>query len=82
MSLLQWVLIGLGAWLVVAVVGALVLAHLVRRNRPDTLDVLRARGIVDEPETAPDDPRCATDLPSPRDGAHDRAEAPSERRLD
>jgi hypothetical protein len=85
----QWVLIGLGAWLVVAVAGALAVALLVRANRPTTLDVLRARGVVDEPSVPPSDPRRdageatgGADLPAPRDGGHDRAAAPTERRPD
>ncbi|MDD7941959.1 hypothetical protein PHK61_26440 [Actinomycetospora lutea] len=82
---MQWVLIGLGIWVVVAVVGALAVALLVRANRPTTLDVLRARGVVDEPRPAPSDPRVArsdAELPAPRDGEHDRAAAPTERRRD
>ncbi|MFC5140696.1 hypothetical protein ACFPK1_20845 [Actinomycetospora rhizophila] len=86
---MSWVLIGLGVWLVVAVAGALAVALLVRANRPTTLDVLRARGVVQEPSVAPSDPRTdardgtgGADLPAPRDGGHDRAAAPTERRRD
>jgi hypothetical protein len=67
------------------VVGALAVALLVRANRPTTLDVLRARGVVDDPPVAPSDPRLDAgdaDLPAPRDGGHDRAAAPTERRRD
>lgn len=63
-----WVLIGLGVWLIVAVVGALVLARLVRANRPTTVDLVRTRDELEVPEQ--------------RDPEHDRAQESTERRWD
>ncbi|HSK61699.1 MAG TPA: hypothetical protein VK935_21870 [Actinomycetospora sp.] len=85
MSVLGWVLVGLAAWVVVAVVLALVVGHFVRPDRVTTLDLLRAREGVESPtESAepPGSPEPATDadLPTPRGGAHDDAAATSRRR--
>ena len=80
MSWVHWVLIGLGVWAVIAIVGALVVGRLIRANDPDTLDELRTGGLTVAPDPAgASDPRCDAELPAPRDGEHDRA---SEHRQD
>ncbi|WP_133252035.1 hypothetical protein [Actinomycetospora cinnamomea] len=83
MSVLGWVLVGLAAWVVVAVVLALVVGHFVRPDRMTTLDLLRAQEMGDaprEPAEPPGSARPATDLPVPRDGGHDDAAATARRR--
>lgn len=86
MSVWGWVLVGLAAWVVVAVVLALVVGHFVRPGRPTALDLLRAREGTEVPAEATERPRAApdrvsdTDLPAPRDGDHDDATTTSRRR--
>ncbi len=80
MSVLGWILVGLGAWFVLAVGTALLLARLVRADRPSTLDVLRrdhdsGAGVPtpgDAPVAREPDDR-GPDLPAPRGGLHDEA---------
>lgn len=84
-SVFGWVLVGLAAWVVIAVVLALVLGHLVRPDRLTTLDLLRAREGARRPAEAterpgPPPPVDGADLPVPRDGDHDDATATSRRR--
>ena len=77
MSVWGWVLVGLAAWVVIAVVLALVVGHFVRPDRLTTLDLLRAREGTEVPaeatERAPGRPASVSDadLPAPRDGDHD-----------
>lgn len=83
-SLLGWVLMGLAAWVVIAVVLALVVGHFVRPDRLTTLDLLRARQGAEVPAEAterpgPPQPVDDAELPAPRDGDHDDA-APTSRR--
>ncbi|GAA4750025.1 hypothetical protein [Actinomycetospora chibensis] len=87
-SVLGWVLVGLGAWLLGSVVAALVLAHLIRANCVSALDVLPARHRREpDPLTVPSEDGASDgdpaeesgELPAPRSGAHDEAAA-AERR--
>jgi hypothetical protein len=90
-SVLGWVLVGLGVWLLGSVVAALVLAHLIRANCVSVLDVLPERHRRQpDPLTVPSEDGASdadpdgepadSDLPAPRSGAHDEAEAAERRR--
>jgi hypothetical protein len=88
-SVLGWVLVVLGVWLLASVVAALVLARLVRSNCVSVLDVLPERHRrAPDPLTVPsedgepegDVAREPGDLPAPRSGAHDEAHAAERRR--
>jgi hypothetical protein len=56
-SVVGWVLIGLAAWVVIAVVLALVVGHFVRPDRLTTLDLLRVREGTEVPAQATERPR-------------------------
>jgi hypothetical protein len=82
-SVLGWVLVVLGVWLLASVAAALVLARLIRANGVSVLDVLPERHRREaDPLTVPSedgDPEGEpveepADLPTPRSGAHDEAE--------
>ena len=86
-SVLGWVLVGLGVWLLVSVAAALVLARLIRANGVSVLDVLPERHrrepdplTVPSEDGDPDREPAGYDLPAPRSGAHDEAEAAERRR--
>ena len=86
-SMLGWVVVGLVVWLLVSVPAALVLARLVRENCVTVLDVLPERHrrepdplTVPSEERDPDREPADSDLPAPRSGAHDEAEAAERRR--
>jgi hypothetical protein len=86
-SVLGWVLVALGVWLLVSVPVALVLARLVRSNCVSVLDVLPERHrreadplTVPSEDGDPDGEPADSDLPAPRSGAHDEAEAAERRR--
>ncbi len=84
-SMLGWVVVGLAVWLLVSVPAALVLARLVRSNCVTVLDVLPDRHRREpDPLTVPsedgDPAEESGDLPAPRSGAHDEAEAAERRR--
>ena len=86
-SMLGWVVVGLAVWLLVSVPAALVLARLVRANCVTVLDVLPERHrrepdplTVPSEEGDPDGEPADGDLPAPRSGAHDEAEATERRR--
>ncbi len=59
MSVVGWVLVGLAAWVVIAVVLALVVGHFVRPDRLTTLDLLRVREGTEIPAEAAERPRAA-----------------------
>jgi len=83
-SVLGWVLVGLAVWLVLSVATAVVLGRLMRANRHTTLDVLRVHHrLTPDPLTVPEtgpNGADAGDVPAPRSGAHDEAEAAAHRR--
>ncbi|MDD7917619.1 hypothetical protein [Actinomycetospora callitridis] len=88
-SVLGWVLLVLGVWLLASVAAALVLARLIRANGVSVLDVLPERHRREpDPLTVPSedgDPEEesaeeSADLPVPRSGAHDEAQAAERRR--
>jgi hypothetical protein len=82
-SVLGWVLVGLAVWLVLSVATAVVLSRLMRANRHTTLDVLRVHHRLTADSLRVPGIRGTTeprDLPAPRSGAHDEAEAATHRR--
>lgn len=86
-SVLGWVVVGLAVWLLVSVPAALVVARLVRSNGVSGLDVLPERHrreadplTVPPADGGPDGEPVNRDLPVPRSGAHDEAEAAERRR--
>ena len=88
-SVLGWVLVVLGVWLLASVAAALVLARLIRANGVSVLDVLPERHRREpDPLTVPSEDghpegepaEESADLPIPRSGTHDEAEAAVRRR--
>ncbi|WP_433029581.1 hypothetical protein [Actinomycetospora sp. CA-053990] len=86
-SVLGWVLVVVGVWLLASVAAALVLARLIRANGVSALDVLPERHrrepdplTVPSEERDPDREPADSDLPAPRSGAHDEVEAAERRR--
>jgi hypothetical protein len=86
-STLGWVVVGVAVWLLASVSVALVLARLVRANCVSVLDVLPERHRREpDPLTVPsedgdlDGEPADNDLPAPRSGAHDEAQAAERRR--
>jgi hypothetical protein len=86
-SMMGWVVVGLAVWLLVSVLAALVLARLIRANCVSVLDVLPERHrrepdplTVPSEDGDPDERPGDRDLPAPRSGAHDEAQAAERRR--
>ena len=91
-SMLGWVGVGVAVWLLVSVSAAFVLARLIRANCVSVLDVLPERHRrAPDPLTVPSEDRSdgepdgdvaqePGDLPAPRSGAHDDAQAAERRR--
>ncbi|MHC1560591.1 hypothetical protein ACR9E3_16665 [Actinomycetospora sp. C-140] len=86
MSIVGWVLVGLGGWLVVSVAVAFVVARLAGPDVP-----IVVRSVPAEGDDTGDGPResfrvpgntsrgADPDVPAPRDDAHDGAEAADQR---
>ena len=86
-SMLGWVVVGVAVWLLVSVSAAFVLARLIRANCVSVLDVLPERHrrapdplTVPSEDGDPDREPADNDLPAPRSGAHDDAQAAERRR--
>ncbi|WP_285653782.1 hypothetical protein [Actinomycetospora sp. NBRC 106375] len=73
-------LVGLGVWLAVAVVVALVLARLMCEDRPTALELLDTHRRLGDERSPPEEPEEPdADVPTQRDGAHDDAETADRR---